>query len=256
MTKINIHGSCVTRDAFEINKDEFVIGTYISRNSVFSSTCSPLPISPEEFNTEPAYLKRMVYYDLNKYLFKKLKEDLNPWLVIDLIDERFGLLEFELEDGRKTCITCSSNFDKSDILSNGSRYSKTKHRFIDTNKFTKEEIKSKVFLYCSEILKIYKAEQVIINESYCCGHYLDQMGRVVRFEDKTVVRFKELNNKLKLMYGYLKEAMPGCHVIKMPEPIYSSENHKWGLEPFHYEEKYYDNVIEKCKNIINNGNNK
>ena len=55
--------------------------------------------------------------------------------------------------------------------------------------------------------------------------------------------------KLKRMYNYLEKRIDEKNFINYEEnTFYSNTNHKWGLSPFHYIDKYYEELIE---NILN-----
>ena len=242
---ISIHGSCVTRDAFEMKPDQFKVDVYISRNSIFSVTEHPLKLQRDDYSASPAYLGRMIFYDFNKMVFNVLNDKLSDYFLIDLIDERFPLLCFEKWP---TCkITYSSNLRKSDVLENHELYGKQKYSLINTSDLEMDYIKEKIEKYCSEILKIYRKEQIYINESYLVGHYLDKNNKICSFQKKQVEEYRELNQKLKKLYNLLKFYfhLDNSHIIPMNKPTYACENHKWGLAPFHYEKNYYDNFLKE-----------
>ncbi|MDO5521298.1 MAG: DUF6270 domain-containing protein [bacterium] len=249
MIKVNIHGSCVTRDAFEMYGTNFKIGTYISRNSILAAAQKPLELREDEFEAEPRFYKRMVHVDFNKQVMNRLAENDPEWLVIDLIDERFELLEFLTEDGEKTYITNSSSVARTNILTE-SRYAKKEYNVIDTSSFSADELEVMIQQYAQEILKRFSSDHIIINESYFCAHFVsNQNEKMRRFNEERVANARKMNQKLSIMYRLLKKYL-NCHLIKMIQPCYADQSHKWGLAEFHYIDAYYRHFMEEVNKIV------
>lgn len=93
---ISIYGSCVTRDILEFEtKKRLDLRSYFARQSIVSAVSSPVKCKLEEINLASSFQKKQVYYDLSKTCFQELSHDGSDFLIIDLIDERFSLLEYQ-----------------------------------------------------------------------------------------------------------------------------------------------------------------
>lgn len=99
--KVNIHGSCVTRDAFEICEHWFKVDEYISRNSIFSALSDRLEINMDRVDCVLDSLlpweQKCIYTDIYKNTFDRLSKSNAEILIIDLIDERHLLVKAEKE---------------------------------------------------------------------------------------------------------------------------------------------------------------
>lgn len=85
--QVDIHGSCVTRDAFELYPEQFKVKTYISRNSIFAFTSDSIPLGNNDFTVQHEFLRRMIVYDFNKTGLQALAASPSKYLIIDLIDD-------------------------------------------------------------------------------------------------------------------------------------------------------------------------
>lgn len=101
--------------------------------------------------------------------------------------------------------------------------------------------------YCDCLLEIYPKECIFVNETYLCGHYIDEKGKIYPFPINDVLKYKKLNNKLKRIYSALKQYLNQDNFIRQSDANFSDKNHKWGLAPFHYYDKYYENLINQMK---------
>ena len=73
----------------------FFLKSYFARQSIVSAVSNPVACKLEDINLESSFQKRQVYNDLSKNAFQQLSQDDSEFLLIDLIDERFSLLEYE-----------------------------------------------------------------------------------------------------------------------------------------------------------------
>src|SRR5699024_11175643 len=88
-----IYGSCVTRDTFEFLGDDFLLKSYVARQSVISAGTQTSDTLPMLDPIASAFQKRMVEGDLKGNLYETLDTQASQadLLVIDLIDERGGV---------------------------------------------------------------------------------------------------------------------------------------------------------------------
>lgn len=233
--EICILGSCVTRDAFNYTKD-LKLGIYIARTGMLSITSKPLNVSIKELNNESNFQKRMVYWDLNKLIQSKVTDLIGEYLIIDLIDER---LKRVMING--SIVTLSSELKKSGYL---------KDKKISHVNFDIEEWKSSCDKFYDIITKKFSEKNIILNKVYCSERYIDNDGNKKEFNNEELLHIKQFNKELEEMYSYFQSKFTNANVIYIEE-VLADENHIWGLAPYHYEEKYYIQFIEKLTDIIN-----
>ena len=110
---IFIYGSCVSRDAFELDNN-FLIVDYFARSSLGSA------FRPEIEGWDPSLLlgkmasnfqRRMVESDLQKLLASTLQTSEFDTLVLDFIDERMSTIEFMGSTVTESAELKSTGFD-------------------------------------------------------------------------------------------------------------------------------------------------
>lgn len=97
MIKINIYGSCVSRDIFEWDKEkQFSIPVYVARTSILSNLNTNIwNINSTDINLDSPFQKEAVMTDLNKTVYDKFKSNMSDYLLIDFIDERFRIAKMD-----------------------------------------------------------------------------------------------------------------------------------------------------------------
>lgn len=247
--EVDIIGSCVTRDSFEMASDRYKVKHYVSRNSLFAACTEPLPLKSDEFDVKHEYLRRMICCDFNKNYISDFKNNTAKYLVLDLIDERFQLLKFE--DYPNSIITYSSNLRNSDILINHEKYSKLKYTLFESDEYDIEYQRQCVKKYIDSLTQLYPIENIYLNRSVLVGHYYNKYGKLCSFPASRINEYKQINIRLQRLYSLMMEYIKPENVIEMPNPCYADESQKWGLAPFHYFDIYYkafvNNFSEKIK---------
>ena len=240
-SSISIHGSCLSRDIFSyVPNNKIIINNYIARQSILSSISNPLNCNLENIGLESKFQNDMVLCDLNKLIFSRLIENKSKFFIIDCIDERFNLINCN-----NSLFTYSSEISKSKIL-NTLNYTIIKKTDIDYN-----IIEEAVYKYIHEILKIFKEEDIIIHEVYYSNKFIDVDGNIKNFNSKIINSNDIYNNLLYSFYSCIKNLLPNSFVINKSTEYVADINNKWGLSPFHYEEKYYKDVYNIFINIFN-----
>ena len=62
-----------------------------------------------------------------------------------------------------------------------------------------------------------------------------------------------INELYKYMYDYMEHLLKECFVIDISRNFIADEGHKWGLEPFHFQEEYYKRVLECLLLLLKKG---
>ncbi|WP_169740470.1 DUF6270 domain-containing protein, partial [Methanobacterium veterum] len=237
---IDIHGSCVSRDVFNFDKNkEIKIGQYFARQSFVSAVSTP-SIEKVNVNLPSAFQRRMVESDLRKDMFEKLSLKKANYLLIDLIDERINLIKYN-----------NSLFTFSDELKNSNFMEDFDVEVVDKLSMDDSIWKKAMDEYVDHLLKIYDENRIIIHEAYLIESYITIDGEKKYFPEDNRRYIKLLNRFFKKYYAYLKQKLPNAHLISISEDNYCLwEGHLWDKAPMHYENRYYQDVLRIIKDII------
>ena len=240
--KIAIFGSCVTRDLFEDPALRPAMAHYASRSSVISVVADPVPLAEEEVTLDSAYQKRAVLADFHKTFFPDIEALAPDWAVIDLVDERFNVLR---TDG--SFVTESSAFSSAGLAASG------RFRFQPVRRLTGEAeqlFEEAAVAFVRRLTEIVPAERVILHR----GLWLTRFRRGDAVEDFPEPRLgyaRQNNASLEREYDVLASLLgPAAHAIG-PDPARNLADfeHKWALEPFHYEQAYNEQAIARIREL-------
>lgn len=236
MKKVFILGSCVSRDAINTADPlEYRLAAYYARSSFASLSSQPVADLPALSSIESNFQRRMVAADMDKSVLQEVQKSDYDILLVDFIDERFNVLKVSDEQ----IITISNEYKKAKIgnytgkvLSNISteKFVYWKHGF---DRFV-EILKSSGNLSKLKILKVFwsvKTSNGVKIEAYP--------------EDYIAQQNKYLNE----LYAYVSATIGSHYLVSFSdEDFISDENHRWGLEPFHYVSDFYQKVLCKIYN--------
>ena len=89
-TKLNIFGSCVTRDIMEYDyRKVFCINEYIARQSIISSLSVPVEFDENDIKLDSTFQTKQLESDLKKNALARLENSDAEYLIIDLIEEKW-----------------------------------------------------------------------------------------------------------------------------------------------------------------------
>ena len=224
--KIDIWGSCVTRDAFEFF-DDCTIGYFSSRQSIISA-CSPIPdrhtINRVKFlqNTSDFH-RRVIIEDVNKTSISKMQSSSNEdILVIDLTEERNPLLEshccyITLSDDSK-------KFSNTNLLFNN-KIIPFSDLYIELFKKNIEKFAREISYTSNKSNEKKIRKNIIIHRAFFSE---------IDFERK------KNNEILKLFYDLLSEKIQNSISIEVPKYFrICSPLHKWGPYHLHFIDEFY-----------------
>jgi hypothetical protein len=240
MIKLNLLGSCVTRDAFSSN-GKFEINNYFARTSFVSLMSNPIQVNMDDIQLNSNFQKKSVFQDLNKTILNGILEDTSDYLIIDLIDERFNLAKID-----DSFVTMSNELRESSLLK------KLNHEEINRfDNYIFEFWKKSVDRFFEEIYKRYEPTQIILHKTLWREQYLDKNGEVKNFPEFMINGVRKQNTLLNSYYEYIESFQPKINIIDMTDQSFlSSENHTWGLSPYHFEDRYYVIFNNKLNEII------
>jgi hypothetical protein len=240
--RIAIFGSCVTRDLFEDAALRPTLAHYASRSSVISVVADPVPLEDKEVPLDSAYQRRAVVADFNKTFFPDLAALRPDWVVVDLVDERFNVLR---TDG--SFVTESSAFSSAGLSDSG-RFDFTPVRRLTGEADVLFGAAAKTFV--NRLTEIVPPERVILHR----GMWLTRFRRgetIEEFPEPRLTYARHNNNSLVRQYDVLEERLGGSALSLGPEPArhVADYNHKWALEPFHYEDAYNKAAVQTIREI-------
>ncbi|KFX59696.1 hypothetical protein HYH39_09665 [Clostridium botulinum] len=260
---ISIFGSCVSRDLLEFDRNKkYDLKTYVARQSVISAVSTPLKCEMESINLQSKFQKSMVYNDFTKETFEKFNNDLSEYLIIDLIDERFNIVDYngsiltlsnELKVTNFFCNNKENIYDEKICKIKNWKIYKIKKKLFGYSYMFKNNLLEKIMdEFCDKLMKIYDNNKIIIHKAYMVDKYIDKSGKIVSFPENHLLNNTRINDRLKYMYNYLEEKLPNVFVIDICHNFRADENHKWGLAPMHYQDEYYITALNQLeKNIFN-----
>lgn len=234
--KITILGSCVSRDI--LNFDNDLNGErYYARTTFQSLVGEKYSIDINNIELKSDFQKMCIKKDFESE-FLTLKFDENEYIILDFIDERFDIVK--LKD--KVIGTASNEYKNSNL--NQLIYD----AIIDKNRF-EDWCNS-----CDKVLDYFKEKniinKVILHECFYKNKYLSNEGRIEFFRSR-MNEIQRQNKELDKKYRYIKEKYKEINIISDKENIfYANENHRWGLEPYHYIDEYYIDLAQQLKQII------
>lgn len=233
--RVFVLGSCVTRDAFNYDENgSMELAFYIARTSFASQNLNSWEDSGILEKINSPFQKKMVKIDLQKSLLFYVNEIDYDLIVVDLIDDRFDLVEYE-----KNCFaTRSVEFLKG---ANNNFVSRMSHHGDQYEKNWKEGFDK----FISNLEKSGALFKLRINEVYWAEE-TNECESIPGFEkDKIVLE----NSYLKSRYKYIREKLQNKHLISYNKEVFKADvNHKWGVSPFHYDKVFYENFLNVLKN--------
>lgn len=248
MIKVFIFGSCVSRDSFEYDEDKkFEIVEYYARSSFASLIHKPSLDTNILNKIESNFKRRCVKRDMDKSFFNDIKEKEYDILLIDLIDERHNLLKKK----NNQLLTISVEYLNAVGTLEGQKI----------GRFTDKKLKLTIF-GIQEFLKIAKEINIIdkirINKVY--WH---------KKVDKKTHNFKHINHEtidmandfLDNLYEEFAKVLPSSSfIMHNNKNMYCDSNHKFGIDPFHYNKDFYIEtldaiLLEKNLNYIEDNQN-
>lgn len=243
---VAIFGSCVTRDAFELQArlapGPDTVALYLSRTTINASLAAPVtalgsppPASVVKFE------ERCVLSDLEKTHYQELRRKRFEVLVIDLIDERHFLAA--VGDGEAAYSVPFMRLCET--------------RGIDHKRFPLTPPSDPAVIartltnipaFLAKLAEIVDTRRVILHEARWAQQYLAKDGSIRPFaQGATVDAFNALLDRY---YAAMKAACPEMRAIRVPDAdTLGDEGHRWTLEPFHYAETYYRAFLHQYEQI-------
>lgn len=254
MIEIDIKGSCVTREAFNLKEHNFKVRNYWFQKPLVTLMSEPINISEDDKmtlkldllnkNYKPFMIKK-VFASLDKEYFS----DYTPadYFILDLVDERLALIKVS---------DSYMEYDRNlwELLKN-----KDDAKIIKNDFELWKEYFDKLM---TKLSKYYTLEKIILHKSWArwdtcikdknydiCMFNDSQHGKIN--EDLSQNRARYQNLFLLKCYEYITKKYPEMKVIEIPlRKYYCDIDHRLMKSFYHFEEEYYRNFLLELKNII------
>lgn len=247
--KISIYGSCVSRDVFRFDiNNVFEIPVYIARTSIISNLDKKeWGIKENDIALSSNFQKSCVLLDMNKGVYRKLAQEKGDYIIIDFIDERFKIACMY-----DKCATWSNELLNSGFLTGKEYELKDKLMEDKVCVFNNMPIDKYIEEFALKIRDIYEEDKIIIHKAYMKEEYYDKNGDLKKFNDAICADVATKNQIMEYMYSKLEQILKNAQVIDISQKNYKiSEKHLWGLTPMHYEDAYYEDILNEIKKIVN-----
>lgn len=265
MKTISVIGSCVCRDLFEKDTENFSFHTDVRFSSPISMLASPVEGVVASFDSfkknvptvNGKWYKKNLINDINKTAFSALQERHGDYLILDFAESRISIADISLNNKKNHLLVSNSvsfrahynaSFKKG-LLKN------SKITTINPLDYDDNSRKQIIHNFKENILKIFKEENIILIKNMPAKYYVDRYGCLKPYYSKD--HFESIcccEILLPKLYDMWIQECPKCKVIEIPEHALGSQTHKWGNHPFHFTEEYYDYLLDCVKSIILDNN--
>lgn len=253
MTKIDIIGTCYTRELFNTTTD-YNVNIYLMQQSIFTMFSNPLNVSLKDIVSHDNFnfKNRMLYYEFNKLALKTLREKHSDFIVIDLIDNVRKFFEFNNPNNVRIISTKDS---KLTIDHMKSLYEYNNINFMEKDSRDIDELQLLNFMkkFISILLKCYDKNNIILNKVQMQNeYYLNNVK-------KTILNnyFYDRLDFIQKLEDIFVELLPDCKILYAKYNPVLDINHKFGgPHPVHFEKIYYAYRMNLLSDLIlNNGIN-
>lgn len=228
-TNVFIWGSCVSRDTFGFLPKSFALKRYVARQSLISAGTDASAVRSQLTAPASAFQARMIRGDLAGDLYAALKQHAaeTDILLIDLVDERGGVIQFD--QGYATKLSEFWGAGGRDASRGAaqipfgtdehfSRWEEGAQRFVGA-------LRAAELLPRALVLHAPWASHFDTGESLEIPEWMKDPGTA--------------NQEYKRYVDVLREA--GLQVLELPaELARTSKGHQWGPSPFHYQDAAYE----------------
>ncbi|MDP5191603.1 DUF6270 domain-containing protein [Rheinheimera baltica] len=233
--RLFIYGSCVSRDAFEFQSEGFDIVKYVARSSLAVQHSAPLVLEQVVNQLPSAFQREMMTIDMDKSLFSLVKEEIYDVFLIDFIDERFGIAQFDT--GARITVSAEFIKAKTDCVT-----------FDEINRFSQQkfELWQRGFDALMQVLANKTAPpKVVINKVYFTGYVGDSADDAVWHSPFSVDEIDRNNAYLNKLYNYVQQHYRDVEFITYDDAMMiADKQHKWGIAPFHFIADFYLHTIK------------
>lgn len=243
--QIDIWGSCVTREIFNVTND-INVASYILQNPIHTIFSKPyLMDDDKKILGTCGFTRRMATLEFKKKAISYFEENFkSEWIVIDACDCRLSYYVARKDNDVRICnnVSTSKTINEYGLMG----------EFIacPANGIPMVEWEQLVKKFADLIKQKYAEDRIIINEFNFAKYYI-QEGSLRKFENNKYISQQGFIDSIEKL---LEKNLPNSHILnKIETPVASDCNHL-GLAPMHYCKEVYLTKMERIKNIINKSN--
>lgn len=236
--KFFIIGSSVSRDIFMGKRSKILSSNeYFPRFNICRLGLSAAKLSPIAVKDLSAFQAKIIRQDIQNELFEALTRTQFDYILMDFIDQRYGLIEYQ-----DTLITDSYELGLSKLITDR----KDKKQIVaGSDEFYSlwEEGFKNFIQHCSSLNVVNK---IFINKVYW-AETVDDDQKIVNYDLEKI----KLNNIiLNRLYEIVEKYLPIEQFIEYPDTVFvTKRQHKWGVMPFHYIDDFYELSFEKLQEL-------
>lgn len=242
-TATAIIGSCVTRDAFH-DSGPFRVCYYQARTSILSIYSDPVPLEESHFAAlSPPFVQRCIRTDFLKTVMADMAATRPEIVVLDFIDERFGLF-------RKGGLIVSKTWD---MYQAGIWRPIAEQGFRDAHKDDPELqalMLDQARRFYADLAAMVGAGNVYIHQAECADSYLDETGTEQMFDAEKRAENRRANQLIRDLVAAARGIIPAANVINVMNGSRADARNRWSLAPFHYEPAYYDRFLQALQDRV------
>lgn len=238
---IAILGSCVTRDAFGCGR---LMGMrpvlHVARTSFVSLVAAPVAISESDIPIEGKFERTQILFDFTKTGLAALRALRPDILIVDLIDERFGLLRRGDQVVTRSNYVVRAGLEASPLLAG---FQQVKRNDPSTHAAWMDSAVT-VLPTLHEI-----AARVVVHRAlYALGKYMPD-GSVSEFVGEEADTATRANRWMTSYYDRLLQLGVEGEICVPDELRVSDVANKWGRDFFHYGAAYYENLASQIADL-------
>lgn len=246
---IDVWGSCVSREIFNMNFSYFKVNTYLMRNSIIHTGCPPVKVQegilvPDNFTNE--WVFRNCHSEWNRTCRDRLNSSEAKWIVVDLHDVFFPNYYYRNE---KNVFCKAFNLDFMPF-----------YKFIENDIYTLDYSDEKYdddffkkAIQCSvEILREKYGNNIIVIDTIWKKYYLDEQRNVRKFsiEDRENKSIDRKNHIAQMLSNYLVDNLNCYHITFLSEFLADELWHGGEISQSHYERYFYEEAYNVIEDIV------
>ncbi len=244
MEKVDIFGTCLTRELFNTTK-EYIVNNYLMQQSVFTLFSKPLYVDKNKIKSRDNYnfKNRMIYYELNKIGLDNLLKNHAKYLIIDLVDAGRDILKFSMPNN----VSVISTQDIIYTLDYLSKNEKIEYESYDVRNYTDKQIETELKKFIAILLKEYNVSDIILNRVQMQNVYYENNV------EKTIYDCFIYNRLcfIKKVEDIFMKLLPNCKVLYSNfEPVLDINHRFGGPHPAHFEKIYYEYKMRLLDSLI------
>lgn len=241
MIRVAILGSCVTADAFAYDFPELEEVFYQSHTSLVSLNSPPLAVPATALPWASSYVRQHLIAEFHRTVVPDLSETRPDVVVFDFVDERFDVLR------------CGESYvTDSDELSQSRALEDLGYCFERVPRFSADVMslwRSSAVAVAQQIRHLLPKVCFVLHRAFWAEEYVDET-EVKPFWGALQQEGPQMNEMLTCYYTWFERNVVGVHSIEVNLPRHAFAQHRRGLQPFHYQPPYYEELLRRILETV------